>query len=334
MSRAPLPPTAQTGGFDSLSRLCKAAGDPLRLEILRALRRDSFGVQELSRLFGVRQPAMSHHLKVLADAGLVKRRREGTSIFYLRAHRSQDENTARLLDAILAAADRLEPRDSVADAIQRVQAERASSSRDFFAANAARFSAQQELIAPPAQYGEAIGELLRSAFPAPLDTALELGPGEGWLLPALARRARHVVAVDNSPEMLERARQSCADQGLDNVELVLGDDRDAAARGAVVDLAVGNMVLHHTASPGAVVHNLAGTLRAGGTLLLTDLCAHDQDWVREACGDLWLGFAPEDIGHWAASAGLSEGDSLYLALRNGFRVQLRMFHHQDHKADP
>ena len=66
------------GGYENLSRLCRAAGDPLRLEILRSLARDSYGVLELCRIFGMRQPAMSHHLKVLAEAGLVYRRGEGT----------------------------------------------------------------------------------------------------------------------------------------------------------------------------------------------------------------------------------------------------------------
>ena len=86
--------------FESLAQLCKAAGDSLRLEILCSLRRDSYGVLELCRIFGVRQPAMSHHLKVLADAGLVCRRREGTSIFYHRAHRANCEQLDTLAQSI------------------------------------------------------------------------------------------------------------------------------------------------------------------------------------------------------------------------------------------
>ena len=80
------------GGYENLSRLCRAAGDPLRLEILRLLARDSYGVLELCRIFGMRQPAMSHHLKVLAEAGLVYRRREGTTIFYGRHHRAPEQS--------------------------------------------------------------------------------------------------------------------------------------------------------------------------------------------------------------------------------------------------
>ena len=94
------------------------------------------------------------------------------------------------------------------------------------------------------------------------------------------------------------------------------------------------MVLHHTASPAAVLAQLAHTLVPGGSLLLTDLCAHDQAWAREACGDLWLGFAPSDLAGWAALAGLVEDHNLYLALRNGFRVQLRVFQKLQEKEQP
>jgi ArsR family transcriptional regulator len=86
------------------------------------------------------------------------------------------------------------------------------------------------------------------------------------------------------------------------------------------------MVLHHTASPAVVLADLAAALKPGGLLLLTDLCAHDQAWTREACGDLWLGFEPEALTRWAADAGLAQGESVYLALRNGFRIQVRVFH--------
>ena len=312
-------------GFESLAQLCKAAGDPLRLEILRSLRRDSYGVLELCRIFGVRQPAMSHHLKVLADAGLVCRRREGTSIFYHRAHRASCEELDAFAQSIYVCADRICLGESTLRGVARVQSERAASSREFFATNSRKFRAQQELIAPREQYQQAIDELLAEALPVPAGLAVELGPGEGWLLTTLAARCRRVVAIDNSPAMLEQARSHCAQQQLGNVELMLGDNSDARTLAHGADLAVVNMVLHHTASPADVLIDMAATLRPGGVLLLTDLCTHDQSWARDACGDLWLGFSPEDLSRWARDAGLDESESVYLALRNGFRVQLRLF---------
>ena len=308
---------------DTLARLFRAGGDTLRLEVLRALREDAYAVLELCRIFGVRQPALSHHLKVLAEAGLLARRREGTTIFY---HRSPSATLEPAAQALLAGVDALPLRESTAAGIARIREERARSSREFFAANARKFAEQQELIAPPSHYRAALDQLLESACPGSPGTALELGPGEGWLLPRLSGLARRVIAIDNSPEMLAEARATASAAGLDNVELHLGDGACAGAPPGSIDLAVCNMVLHHTASPAEVIAGLARALRPGGVLLLTDLCAHDQAWAREACGDLWLGFAPEDLGRWARLAGLAEGEGLYLALRNGFRVQLRIFH--------
>jgi SAM-dependent methyltransferase len=86
-----------------------------------------------------------------------------------------------------------------------------------------------------------------------------------------------------------------------------------------------NMVLHHNPTPGDIIAACAELLRSGGVLLITDLCAHDQEWVQKACGDLWLGLEPQELTRWAQSAGLEEGNSLYLAQRNGFRIQLRQF---------
>ena len=103
---------------------------------------------------------------------------------------------------------------------------------------------------------------------------------------------------------------------------------DALAR-VKADCIVVNMVLHHTPEPAAVLSDIADCLAEGGVVLVTDLCRHDQAWARENCGDLWLGFAPEDLADWAGRAGLAEIASVYLAQRNGFKVQVRLFGHRN-----
>ena len=91
-----------------LASFCKACADPLRLQVLRVLREDSFGVSELCSIFDIRQPALSHHLKVLAGASLVATRREGNSIFYRRAQLGQQPELDNLQSAIFQAADQIE----------------------------------------------------------------------------------------------------------------------------------------------------------------------------------------------------------------------------------
>jgi SAM-dependent methyltransferase len=86
-----------------------------------------------------------------------------------------------------------------------------------------------------------------------------------------------------------------------------------------------NMVLHHVPSPGRLFEDIGRLLNKNGCLLISDLCHHDQQWAREACGDVWLGFEPDDFSGWARHAGLQEGQSQYMALRNGFQIQVRQF---------
>ncbi len=308
---------------DDLAALCKAAGDPLRLSVLRVLASDSFGVLELAQIFAMRQSGISHHLKVLAQAGLVATRREGTAIFYRRALAHGGETGSRLQAALFEEVDALELPGAVQARIAEVQAQRSAAARDFFARTLEKFRAQQDLIAGLAQYRDSLLTLLDALHFPPSATALEVGPGDGAFLPELARRFAKVRALDSSPAMLELARQRCSAEGLGNVELQLADalhDEQAPA-----DCVVLNMVLHHFADPAAAMARLARLVRPGGSLLLTELCSHHQAWAREACGDVWLGFDQDELARWAEQAGLSSGESLYLGLRNGFQIQVRHF---------
>jgi ubiquinone/menaquinone biosynthesis C-methylase UbiE/DNA-binding transcriptional ArsR family regulator len=308
---------------DELAALCKAGGDPLRLNVLRALSNDSFGVLELAQIFAIGQSGMSHHLKVLAQADLVATRREGNAIFYRRALPHTEHTGGKLHAAMLEEADNLRLPDDVQTRIGLVHRQRANASQDFFARTAEKFRAQQDLIAGLPQYRDSLLSLLdKLSFPAGA-TAIEVGPGDGGFLPDLAQRFRHVTGLDNSPEMLDLARKICTQKALSNVELKLADAlADANTSG---DCVVLNMVLHHFAAPAEALKQLANLLQPGGSLLVTELCSHDQSWAKEACGDLWLGFEQEDLARWAIAAGLVPGESLYIGLRNGFQIQVRHF---------
>ena len=96
-------------------------------------------------------------------------------------------------------------------------------------------------------------------------------------------------------------------------------------QGQTADCVVLNMVLHHFDDPARALQQLAQRITPGGSLLLTELCSHDQQWAREACGDVWLGFDQDELAQWAEQAGLQPGASLYLGLRNGFQIQVRHF---------
>ena len=308
---------------DALAALCKAGGDPLRLNVLRALASDSFGVLELAQIFAIGQSGMSHHLKVLSQAGLVATRREGNAIFYRRALPDGLSLGGKLHAALLEEVDGLSLADEVQARIAQVQQRRAATSQDFFLRVEEKFRAQQDLIAGLPQYRESLLALLdKLSFEASAD-ALEVGPGDGEFLPELARRFTRVTALDNSPTMLDLARQVCEREGLANVNLQLADA--LSATDVEADCVVLNMVLHHFSAPAEALRQLANRVKPGGSLLVTELCSHDQSWAREACGDIWLGFEQDDLARWASAAGLAPGDSLYVGLRNGFQIQVRHF---------
>lgn len=316
-----------TGKLDALANLCKASADPLRLQVLRGLKDESFGVSELCSIFDIRQPALSHHLKVLAGAGLVATRREGNSIFYRRSEQGTSGELGALKSQIFESVDNIELPWAAQKAMSVLYEQRVENSSNFFAQNAHKFQQQQDLIASYSQYAETVAQVLRDAPLNHRGVALEVGPGDGSFLKELSTQFDQVIALDNAAEMLEQARSNAASAKLDNITYIHGDTGSKELQRLQADCIVISMVLHHTPSPAQIFSDVAGALNPGGIVLVTDLCSHDQGWARENCGDLWLGFEPEDLAQWASDAGLADITSVYLAQRNGFQIQVRLFGH-------
>ena len=310
--------------ISAITALCKAAGDPLRMQILKVLQQNAYGVLELCQIFDIRQSAMSHHLKILANAGLVATRREGTTIFYRRNPRNKNVDLQALQQKLFSTVDDSSLDAALEEHLKQINNERASASVEFFNRNVARFEENQDLIASWADYGDSVESFLDSSVAAS-GTAIEVGPGYGQFLGKLSSRFDQVIALDNAREMLDQCKSRATQQGLNNIQFILGDTCIAQTQGLKADCLSLNMVLHHNPTPADIIADCASLLNKDGVLLVTDLCAHDQEWVRDTCGDLWLGFEPEELTHWAKRAGLAEGNSLYLTQRNGFRIQLRQF---------
>src|SRR5690554_2494690 len=186
--------TAQPATIDELASFYKACGEALRLNILRVLSTNSFGVLELAHIFSVGQSGISHHLKILSQAGLVTSRREGNAIFYRRSSQQQNKPLHACLFGQL---DLLPVEAAITQRIDEIHLERASSSAAYFQRIGHDFDQNQELIAGIQQYADSLTALLDS-LSGPRDLAIEVGPGNGRFLPVLSQRYARVLAVDNS----------------------------------------------------------------------------------------------------------------------------------------
>jgi DNA-binding transcriptional ArsR family regulator len=310
--------------------VCKASADALRLDILRVLRTESFGVLELCRIFEMPQPGMSHHLKILAVAGLLATRREGNSIFY---HRSLDESIPKAFcQALFKTLDSSPLAKNIYLRVKQVQNDRTKIAADFFTKHADKFKKKQDLIAEFSHYRGSLQEVLDQISLPKTAQVIEIGPGESPLLHILTEKFDHVFAIDNTDLMLDKALNTLPRKNQKKTTFLLGDLESATHHlpsdefvKSNTKLIVLNMVLHHLASPSLFFKTAASQLSDKGSLLIVDLCQHHQDWAREVCGDMWLGFKPSDMDKWAQDAGLTIEHSTYLGLKNGFQVQVRLF---------
>ena len=316
--------------LDQLAMLYKALADQLRLQILRLLRNESFGVLELCRILDIKQSALSHHLKILATVEVVTTRREGNSIFYRRNFLRDEDHCREIKATLFEQIDQLGLPPEQERKIKQIQLERSQLSLNFFNKNAEKFREKQGLVVEHSDYHKTLLSVIDGLGLQQDASVLEVGPGEGQLLAQLAGKFSGITALDNSNDMLERSRQAIKRIGTEGVQFMLGDTAIARKERVRIDLIVFDMVLHHISSPARTFRDCAELLQEKGFLLVVELSPHNQDWVRDTCGDLWLGFEENDLNHWALKANLKIGQSSFLSLRNGFQIQIRAFQKNTH----
>jgi ArsR family transcriptional regulator len=280
-------------------------------------------VQELASIFAMPQPGMSHHLKILHKAGLVATRRQGNSIFYRRMLLKGGMEFHDFLHSLFSTIDELALNETTMRRILDVYEDRSAQSRLYFERHADKFSENQGMLCELNQYLPNLREILDLMDLPQSSQVMEVGPGQGELLKELSKRFDGLIALDNSEEMLALTRKHMASK--DRIRFVQSSLEAYDGSEGPLDAVVLNMVLHHMSSPRQAFHKIARILKDQGWLVIADLCLHNQEWTRASCGDVWLGFDPQDLKEWAAGAGFVEDQSLYLGLKNGFQIQLKLF---------
>ena len=277
----------------------RALADATRLRILMLLKSMELSVGELAQVLGQSQPRVSRHVKILCDAGLVERRKEGSWVFVALG---PDARVAPVLAMVAAWGDA--DHWTVADAarLAAVRADRASMAAAWFEGHAVEWDAIRSLHIAEEQVEAAIGSVLGDA---PVARMIDIGTGTGRMIELFGGRADHAIGIDRSSEMLRLARAKLSAQGIANAELRQADLYALPLADGAADLAILHHVLHFAQQPEAAIAEAARVLGADGRLLIADFAPHDREELRQRDAHTRLGFSDEQIGQWFAAAGLS-----------------------------
>ncbi len=294
--------------MDSLLAGLRAAAEPTRLRLLALCARGELTVSELTQILGQSQPRVSRHLKLLCEAGLLDRFREGTWVFYRLADDGRGGALARSLIAMLPEGDGTIARDRAR--LAQVKSARAAAAAAYFRANAERWDEIRSLYVAESEVERALAGLLGDER---IELLLDIGTGTGRMLELFGPRARRAIGIDLSHAMLTVARTNLDRAGLDHCQLRHGDMYDLPLASGSVDLAIIHQVLHYADDPQAAIVEAARVLRPGGRLLVVDFAAHDLEYLRERHRHRRLGFTDDEVIGWYRAAGLRAERGVTLA---------------------
>jgi ArsR family transcriptional regulator len=266
----------------------RTLSDPTRARLMNLLQTEELTVAEIQEILGMGQSRISMHLAQLKRTGLLEDRRVGKNIYYTWAAAGPIRQP-ELRSLIGLAAHEIPETDTDRSALNHVLAKRRDRMREYFNKLAGKFGRSY----CPGRSWQGLAHMLLTLVPA-IDVA-DLGAGEGTLSQLLARRARKVIAVDNSERMVEVGTKLAKDHGLGNLEYRLGDLEDPPIEKNSIDLAIFSQALHHANSPQKALAAAHRILRGGGRLVVIDLLSHAFEQARELYADLWLGFSEVDL---------------------------------------
>ena len=277
----------------------QALADPTRLRILVLLRLMELSVGELAQVLGQSQPRVSRHLKILADAGVLERRKEGSWVFLTLADAERVKPMFALVDAW---ADKATRALFAADAArtETIRGERAEAANRYFAGHAEVWDQIRSLHVAESEVERAIGQALGNR---PLGRFVDIGTGTGRMIELFGPNAIQAVGIDRSSDMLRLARVKLEAAGIP-ASLRQGDMYALPLGEQSADTIVIHQVLHYAHSPAVAIGEASRVLAPGGTLLVVDFAAHEREELRASDAHIRLGFEDEVMAGWFASAGL------------------------------
>jgi ubiquinone/menaquinone biosynthesis C-methylase UbiE/DNA-binding transcriptional ArsR family regulator len=288
-----------TVGFDQLNSVLKAAGEETRLRILALVGEADLTVSDLTEILRQSQPRISRHLKLLVEAGLLLRSREGAWAFFRLNDHGVAAEVGRSLVARLDAADSVVARDR--ERLAQIRARRAAAAQAYFTAHAAEWDRIRRLHVSDDAVEAAVVAALADR---PFRSLLDVGTGTGRMLELLGKELERGLGIDFSLDMLTLARARLDRAGLKQCSVRQGDIYDLKLSRDSFDVVVVHQVLHYLDDGARAIREAAHVLCPQGRLLVVDFAPHDLEFLRDEQAHLRLGFPPDVVTQWLEQAGL------------------------------
>jgi DNA-binding transcriptional ArsR family regulator len=242
----------------------KAVAETTRIRILFALSHGELNVTELTFVLKQSQPRVSRHLKLMAEAGLISRHKEGNWVLFRLREQGRSGALARALVDMLPATDELLAADL--SRLEDIRQQRQGRADDYFRTNAADWA---KLI-------------------------LEL----------LSDRANNLFGLDTSREMLAIARANLEARKIRNAQVRQADIYALPFADGFANLVTIHQVLHFLDDPQRALNEAVRILAPAGKILVVDFAPHDFEELRDDHAHRRLGISSEHMAGWMARAGL------------------------------
>ncbi|MGB5483781.1 ArsR/SmtB family transcription factor [Parasphingorhabdus sp.] len=292
--------------MDHILIIFRALADPTRLRIVLLLQKMELAVGELAQILDQSQPRISRHIRILDEAGLAERRKEGSWVFLKPGPASELEILGRIFRSDKVAKSEQAMQDQAQ--LSLVRKARADMAERYFSAHAEEWDAIRSLHLPEAEVERAMQALLRDTQ---LGKMLDIGTGTGRMVELFGPAAQSVIALDKSPEMLRLARAKLLESETDNgsnlvqkTELKQGDFNQLPVANGAVDSVILHQVLHYAQHPEAVLVEVSRVLKTNGVVLIADFAAHDREDLRTEHAHARLGFSDDSMKRWLTASKL------------------------------
>ena len=300
----------------------KAVAETTRIRILFALSHGELNVTELTFVLQQSQPRVSRHLKLMAEAGLISRHKEGNWVLFRLREQGRSGALARALVEMLPSQDELLAGDI--SRLDEIRLQRQTRADDYFSTNAVDWASLRSLHVNETEVEHVMLSLLGNSR---FENCVDLGTGTGRILELLSDRAGHLFGLDMSREMLAIARANMETHKLRNVQVRQADIYALPFTDGFADLVTIHQVLHFLDDPQRAILEAVRILAPKGKMLIVDFAPHDFEELRDLHAHRRLGISSEHMTGWMARAGLNliKHDVLpppYVNARMGLTVSL------------